>query len=189
MKTPRKIVLGPSADLKLVRSLLRKWNACMRLEEGAETLSDAWKLAERSDKARRAYVAACDGRVIGPLHLNTKMRAKLAAKGAFEALATIGRVIARSVQASNALRAARAKLSRVVRPALNRVRKLLASVLAAVAAPVVAAVAAVGKSLDELQEELGACWSNHDECAPSERAYWAAEAERVEAEIAALGVS
>lgn len=110
---------------KLIRKLTREWRDAVRREEAADDIAASWKLAARSDKARRMMDAAIAGIEIPAPRTKRNM-----ALGAFAALASIGRVFARVAAAKaglakarivNAARRAGARTSSIVRASLRRV--------------------------------------------------------------------
>jgi hypothetical protein len=116
---------------RMIRQLAREWRDAVREEEDATDLADAWRLAARSDAARRRYDAAMSGQDI-PVP-RTK---KNLAKGAFIALAAIGRTFARIASAKAGL--AKAHAANLVRKAARQASVLARASLRRVIVTVVA---------------------------------------------------
>jgi len=136
-------------NARLVRSCERAYNAAIRAEEAAETETKAWRLAKASERALRRLQAARAGL---PLPVAPAPRtAKNLARGAFAALAAVGRAVARALVTQAALRKAQAALAArkaarlaagLVRAALRRATRAVARKALALSAPV-ATVASV----------------------------------------------
>lgn len=134
------VALPVSINARLVARLTREYNAAIRAEEAAPTEAKAWRLAKASERALRRLQAAQAGL---PLPVAPAPRtAKNLARGAFAALAAIGRSIARALATQAALRKAQAvqaarKVARLARQALRRAGRFVARlVLRTVVVPV-----------------------------------------------------
>ncbi len=129
MKNPALVASLASIDARLVRRLSREYDAAIRAEENAETEAKAWRLAKASERALRRLQAAQAGL---PLPVAPAPRtARNMARGAFAALAAVGRAVARALATQAALRKAQAvqaarKVARLARQALRRVGRFVA---------------------------------------------------------------
>ena len=111
---------------KMVRRCEREWRAAVRREETAADVIEGWKLAQASDRAKRRLDMARAG--IEPEPPRTRRNL---AKAALGALATIGKVIARSAQAAGAL--AKARAAKLARSAGYLARQAMRRAVSAVA--------------------------------------------------------
>lgn len=128
----------PAADLRLVRRLEREYARATTREERADDLATAQRLAAHSDRVSRRLAAARDGITIEPPRTRRNL-----ARGAFAALAAIGRVIERALRRADALRRATlaAAVKRTARKALRLARLALRRTVTAIVALVVSSPA------------------------------------------------
>ncbi len=126
----------PAAHLPTVRRLEREHARAMRREESADDLALSWRLAAASDRVLRRLAAARDG-----LTIEAPRTARNRALGAFVALATIGRVIARATVRAASL--ARASVAAAAKRAALKVAKVAAAAARASFRRVVSAVVAL----------------------------------------------
>lgn len=133
-RLPRRQVLGPAANLRTVRRLEREWRASVAREERCDDLEASWKLAAKSDRAMVRLTAARNGEVVA-----VPRTARNLAKGAMVALATIGRVVARALNAAKGL--ARSAAARAAKVAAKSARRAVAAI--ASSAVVVAALTTI----------------------------------------------
>lgn len=131
-------MLHPAAHLPTVRRLEREYRAACTREERAATVEAAQRLAAHSDRVARRLAAARDG-----LTIEAPRTRRNLARGAFAALATIGRVIERAMVRAASLRKATiaARAARALRNAARAVRLSVRRAVAAVVALVVASPA------------------------------------------------
>lgn len=130
----------------MVARYRRAWERAIRAEERAATVAEAWRLAARSDAALRALRLAESGADPRPVPRDTaRERGRLG----LAALALVGRVLRRAMQAESALRCARravarrrlARLRRALRWIVRRALRPLACAVAVAVAVVLASVA------------------------------------------------
>lgn len=130
----------------MVRRYQREWERAIRAEERAEAIELAWRLAARSDAALRALRLVEAGGDPRPVPRET---ARSRALSGLVALASLGRVVARALQAESALRAARralrlrrlARLRRALRTVVRRALRPLACAVAVAVAVLASLVA------------------------------------------------
>jgi len=146
--------LGTTRHARLVARYRRAWERSIRAEERADTIEQAWRLAARSDAALRALRLVEAGGDPRPVLRET---ARSRALSGLVALASLGRVVARALQAESALRAARrvlrlrrlARLRRALRTVVRRALRPLACVVAVAVAILASLVAScVPRALD-----------------------------------------
>lgn len=130
-----------SIDSRLVSRLAREYTRAIRAEENAATERQAYRLAAISERCLRRLQAAQAGLPLPEPRL--PQTARNIAKQTFAVLASIGRAIARAMQAAAALRKAQAvnaarKIARQVRQSLRAAVRTVA--LAALASLVVTIV-------------------------------------------------
>ena len=116
---------------KTLRTLTRQWRDAVRAEESATDITHAWKLAARTDAARRRL----DSAKMGIVPVAPRTRRNLAI-GGFFALAAIGRAVARAITARAALAKAHATNAarRVARSMRAAARRALRTIVLAVIA-------------------------------------------------------
>lgn len=127
-------VAAATINARLVRRLSREYDAAIRAEENAADEAKAWRLAKASERALRRLQAAQAGL---PLPVAPAPRtARNLARGAFAALAAIGRAVARALATQAALRKAQAALAarkaarlaaRLARQAMRRAARAVAA--------------------------------------------------------------
>jgi len=126
-------VAATTINACLVRRLSREYDAAIRAEENAPTEAKAWRAAKASERALRRLQAAQAGL---PLPVAPAPRtARNLARGAFQALAAVGRAVARALVTEAALRKAQAALAarKAARLAAALVRAALRRAACAVA--------------------------------------------------------
>lgn len=125
--------LASPADARLVRRLEREYNRAIRAEEDAPTEHQAYRLATLSERCLRRLQAARAGLPMPEVRM--PRTARNLARGGFEALAMIGRVIGRALRTEAALRKAQVaaallraarKVARLARQAARRAVRVVA---------------------------------------------------------------
>lgn len=128
MNTTTNAAAAP-VNMVTVRRLEREWRQAVRAEEQADTTERAWKLAKVSDRIAADLTRA---RVGLPIVRRMVRSARNLGRMGFEALAMVGRAIARAVTAKRGLDKARAVLAarKVRRPRFTAIRAIVGRIAA-----------------------------------------------------------
>jgi hypothetical protein len=144
--TTKTVTVGTKTHARMVRRYERMWLAAVRREEDADTLDASWKLAAESDRARATLEMVRAGFV--PVRRVPRTKRNMAI-GAFQALATIGRIVHRAMAKARGIAKAQAVLAakRVAKRVSNACRVAVRAVAMAAmlrgVSPVVAVAAPV----------------------------------------------